>query len=677
MLHVHPEVRSLVPTGPAAPQRGSIHDAAKCGLTICIVLCSIGCAGTSPGIATPSKGGPPAVSDGFAPRLLRPHQPAGPVPGTQASGTLRVVDSDHWHERVLDPATGVVYADAVIPDGGLASIDPSFRTLCVEQREERPGAPTYVGAFDLAANRWLWREILIPGEAPDLEPFVLATPELCAFSHGAAPGIVDLRRLYDGARVTGPNVPYIINRGGVTARWSDDRSTLVLTEPGTTSRGVAGISVDVRDGRTLARRSDLWARCVAVGAQVRIRVHEEIENEVRRAQIAREIPDLLGDCAVEPPVPDPVHRHPILPAPWAPLSPSVVAFHGDTGLFIWNHGHEQTPRRLDPAPLTRFTDVDGSERGEEMTLPPDAEWVGVIRGNGVLARWRTADGAALADIPLPGPLPVTARDAYWQVFAGARDRMLAIRHVRGRRVVFVGDTAGNWRESPVRAFAAVWQWAQHQDTGRAWLVGDGYYGVSLLDESTGKVLAMHEVRPHTWWRGLSPAVSPDGRQVFFETTPTKTDDVGALTVLDASSLRVIRRLPPVEGFRQVEEWRSDGIVIYGGLGVGQGVWFLTDPVAGTTRPLARGDVRYMWQPTRRGDTHVDRTVDGGAFVGGPRGTPEHRLSILDDGGAVIEYPDGTVFCAGSGCAVHRCVVGFRDARPATDPACAHLLRRRP
>jgi hypothetical protein len=301
--------------------------------------------------------------------------------------------------------------------------------------------------------------------------------------------------------------------------------------------------------------------------------------------------------------------------------------------------------------------------------------VGAIREDGKLVRFGARDGAPLPEVALPGPSPLSPQDAYWQVVAGARDRLLAIRSVGGRRTVFVGDTSGVWQSSRARAHIVIWQSVEQLDPDHAWLLTDGFYGVQRLDEATGKVTAAFAPAPDSWRRTAPALRSPDGREIFLATSKSSGDDLGGLRFLDAQTLRVLRRLPYPEGMGRPEGWGPAGIVVFQPIGaITDSYWSTMNPATGTLHPLARGDVRYDWEPARRGDLHVDRAVDGGALVSGPRGTPERWMSIVG-GGGVIEYPDGRVFCTGAACDVYRCVVGPRDARPATDSACAHLLRR--
>jgi hypothetical protein len=626
---------------------------------------------------TPPPARPGAAAAGtFTPRLVRQIE-MNPRFGsaTQVTGATRSVHVDQRRARVFDPATGTVYADARIDDAFVGSVDPSLRILCVAQRESSRDATTSIGAYDLETNRWLWRELLYKPPTPFMSG-ALATPELCAFSVDLHGGTVEMRRLRDGARVASAPVPFFRGGGPTTARWTDDRSLVLLTRPAQMSRDVLSIEVDVRDGRTLAQRATLFARCVDVGATARVALDEEVESPARREWLATQVPELLGACPGRPATAS-EHRTFSRPSPWAPLSNSVVAYHGEEGLFLWDFGHERAPVRIAGAPaLARFMDVDGESRAEEMTVPPDASWVGVIRDEAALVRYAVADGRPLPEVPLPGPLPVTARDAYWQVMAGARDRLLAIRHIGSARIVYVGDTSGSWRRSAAHAFLLTWQTARHFDAERRWLLGDDYYGLQLLDEQSGQVLAAHDLLPHSWRRSEGWALSPDGREIFLATSASSSDDVGALAFLDARTLRLLRRFPPSDDLR-VEDWRPEGIVVSKSFGENSDVvWSVIDPLTGARRRLALGDVRSCWESARRGDLHVDRAFPTGAFVSGPRGTRETWLSIVD-GGAAIAHPDGHAFCAGRGCALLRCVAGPRDARPATDPACAGLLRTAP
>jgi len=626
----------------------------------------------------------------FVPRLARQTSETWSASvGTQASGTLRGVHAEGWHQRVFDPITGTVYADVVIPDA-TASVDPSFRVLCVSQREMRVDAPTDLGAYDLWTQRWLWRARAAAGDKLGLTTSVLATPDRCVY--GYYNGKVEARSLANGAHLNSINIPFIAFHGGMVARWTNDRSIVVVTEQAKTEKGLSGIDTYVYDGRTFALRLSFWARCVEVGTGIGALVHDGIENEARRAQIARDLPELRSSCREPAPIIAQAERFfTQLPPIWIPVSESTVAFHGEGGLYLWDHGHERAPFRIAAAsPLARYRDINNLSRPQELVVPPDgppdpssdrspsafsgASWVGAIRDDGRLARFSTGDGAPLPDVPLPGPLPVTAGDAQWQVIAGARDRLIAARHIGGRRTIFVGDTNGNWRASAARAQIFIWQSAEHLDAERAWLLGDPVYGVQRLDEITGKVTAAFNPTPGSWARNERPVLSPDRSQVVLVTSNSPGDDGAGIRFLDSRTLRVLRRLPYVER-AVVETWGAEGLVLFDHRGlVATATWQTMDPVTGALRPLARGDLRFAWQQACRGTTHIDRDYDGGALVSGPRGTPEHRITIVAGEGA-IEYPDGHVSCTGAACATHKCVVGPRDARPASDPACARLFRR--
>lgn len=652
-----------------------------------VLLAAGACAATPPGgpaqgaWAAPEKrpaAPSPVVAAPYPPRLVRqPFSGGLEGPGTQADGVLRRVRHTGWHEWVEDPERGTVFAEERFEDPGDASIDPSFRVLCVEQREFRAYAPTFVGAFNLATRRWLWRRPMFPENVRGSVVRVLAAPAFCAFQARTVQpdrserDSIELRALADGARIEAGSPPPFNVTNEAVARWTDDRSTVVLTQSTRTEGNVPGILVDVRDGRTLARRAQLWARCVEVGAGLSLTVHEGIENEQERARIQRLLPGTFGGCTPRPDPPARPRRGRVMAEPWIALSDTVVAVHRDDGLFLWDHARPQPPYRVARAPgLVRFDDVNGYARGLEPVVPPDASWIGVVATDGTLLRFSTATGAPLAPVAPAGPLPVTARDASWQVFAGASDRLIALRNIDRRRAVFVGTTQGLWKRSPASLPGAHWQDVEYLDGEHEWLVGDGVHGVQRIDEASGRITARFDISPHTFVRAGRPIRSPDGREIFVEVADSDGDDHGGLNFLDARSLRRVRRFPYVDGIHDAEAWGPDGIVLV--MGGDTPDWARLDPRTGAIRRFARGELRERWRPSRRGAMHVDRTSDGGALIGGTRGTPERRMTMVPDGGAAIAYPDGHVWCHGAGCDVYRCVISPVEARPARDSACAHL-----
>lgn len=288
-------------------------------------------------------------------------------------------------------------------------------------------------------------------------------------------------------------------------------------------------------------------------------------------------------------------------------------------------------------------------------------------------RFSATDGAPLSEVALPRLNPsevLSVEDAQWQVFAGARDRLLAIRGVNGHRKVFVGDVSGHWTRARCRVFPMIVQAAEHEDATGTWLVSDPHYGISRVDEATGLVTASF-LPTDTWSRVTTAIRSPDGTELFVGVAASESDDVGGLYFLDAATLAVVRRFPVGLLTAAVEdvEWTREGVVLALHAGfVVETVWGRIDPLTGAGEVIAHGPMAIDWAPTRRGATHLLHAFDGGVFLS--RDHRDFRRLELVEGGAVIDEADGRTWCEGAGCELYRCVVGAREVRPATDAACA-------
>src|SRR6185436_13772842 len=210
-----------------------------------------------------------------------------------------------------------VYADEVIPFVDEAQLDPSFRVACLTVHELRGPTGTDAGAYDLGARRWLWRQRLVGPGAHGMVTAVLGTADSCWFVLDGTR--VERRGFADGVPMNGPSVSPFRLLGDMTARWSDDRSVVALVELSETTEGRYGAFIDRRDARTLLS---------------------------------------LGRSFEPSPRPKPPERSPeVWPAPWALLSTTMVAHQDETGLFLWDHGNQQKPRRVPGAPaLVRFRD---------------------------------------------------------------------------------------------------------------------------------------------------------------------------------------------------------------------------------------------------------------------------------------------------------------------------------
>lgn len=592
----------------------------------------------------------------------------------EVDGVRRLAGGDGFEVHVVDSDAHVELAREPMLDAYAASLDPSLTTLCVELREMRGGAPTEIAAYDLERRAFRWRETLVAEGAPGTVVRVLATPDVCAVVVRTTYDRLELRSLLHGSPVPAEGITPFETVGGTTALFSDDRSTLVLSRWADAANGTRAMWLDVRDGHTLARRAQLWARCAEVGARVRLAPDERIEDAARQAYLERLAPDLVGDCETTAPPPPPVFGVAALPSPWVPLTADVVAVHDEDGLFLWDHLHRRSPVRVEGAPgLVRFVDVNGRSRPVELVVPPDGAWIGVVRAEGSLARFDAATGAALDDRTLPTTPPTDADAAEWQVFAGARGRLLAIRDVEGHRAVFVGDGVGPWRRSPARTFGFIRQSAEHEDARGAWLVSCPHYGVSRVDETTGRVLAAF-LPSDTFSRTTVGVPSPDGTEIFVGVANVEGDDDGGLYFLDATSLEVLRRFEDHgwAGPSTAVVWTADGVLIpQGTAGVRMPDWASIDPTTGEGHVVAHGAPHIDFTSSRRTEVHAEPALEGGAFLSSGGGDDERWLHVTATG-AAIEEADGRVWCEGTGCDHFRCVTSALDALPVDDPACAAM-----
>lgn len=630
---------------------------------------------------------PAAPEPAFAPRLVRQLRTDGLPTGTDASG-------QHWEAvaggsmlQVRERGDGPVLLDAVLPDVRLASVSPERDFVCATLRTPRANAPTEVGVYDLGRQRWRWKETVIAPGVQGSVPWVLATPYTCAFVHRDHRDSVEVRAALDGRAVSSGIVEAPFTTAPQTARWTDDRLLVAMTSEEDTKVGPATL-VELRDGQTLQRVVVAWARCVDVGTGVRVGLHEDLENAKRRAALERTHPEILAPCLTPPsPPPSPTPRLPTprlprpptrsLPTSWLPLGPGVLAAHQESGLYVWDFGHLKAPQRVAgvPGPV-RYRDVNGDGHPFEPTAPLDGSWVGVIRADGTLGRFSAATLAPLPEVSLPGVgAGVLAQPArtQWQVFAGARGKLLAVGTGSHGRVAFVGDVSGHWQQSPAQAETYLFQVAQHLDTAHAWLLLCPVRGLVRLDEETGAVTAAF-TPPPTWSRFSAPLVSPDSTQVFVSVSSGAEK---GLYVLDAASLRQLSRAPLEAMSVSPLAWSAAG------------VWLEVDPGLSDSRLLARFDpstgslssVTSSGPPRelqRRWPTEVSlaRADDGGGLTSSSAGAPDTWLGLVENG-ALLQRPDGRAWCAGAGCAQLACVVGPGDVRGATAPACASLLLQSP
>lgn len=639
-------------------------------LTSCALAALVGCGAAAPRVET----APPAATTTaptFVPRLVRQQDVPEPFGGqiTRAEGHARLVHTDAEGLTISDPDGQIVWLRERIADVAWAALDPTRTTVCMTRIEEEA---THLAAFDVRTRAFVWERTLLPAGSPRHVLWGLATEEACAVvvREGTEDRVL-VHALEDGA-------PIEVDVSSFTTGLGSE----VFFDAATPVFAIAfpmgdGVQLDLRDAHTVGRIGILYASCIELDAQGRMRfdLDERVESPERIAYLEGAYANYLGACTRAPRSEGGLS----FGDPWALLDGEAVAFHSDTGLYVFDPASGAGPRRIEGAPSpVHYRDVNGTMRTPELVVPPDATWVGVIRDDGVVSRFSVEDGSPLSEVPLPGPA-TDADDAEWQVFVGARGRWLVSRHVRDHRTIFVGDETGRFTRSRARALRSLYQFAEHEDARGTWLLTDTHYGVSRIDEATGNVVASF-LPPPTWSRMSRAVVSPDGTEILVGIQGT-SEEPTVLAFLDPETLAIAREVAPAPILRWTSdiEWREDGIVMQAaGAFSGNGWWVRVDPATGADTFLARGPARLLAHHGTRAGAHLDRSNVGGALFSRRHGELERWLRIVDDGegvvGAAVLEPDGTGFCIAEGCAALRCITGVDEAADARDPACGALLR---
>ena len=624
---------------------------------------------------------PPAT---FAPRLVRQGLQRPPDRHIEVAALgRRTVAALGDRIAVADPKTGAVYATEAVPGEVLTALDPRGRYVCLAGVDRAKRA--YVAAFDLMTRSERWRKQLASGSQP--------LNAAASVAHCWALVRKDQRvSLLGFATADGGKAPVqekaqsmVLGAPGSRGFWDPGlryRFDMRWAKPDGSSE--SGWYVEVRDGQTMEKVANLWARCFEYRDRVLHANFHPTEKAGNRSYYKQELPVTWGDCkaATPPPTSSDETQDKVLPYPWVPLPDGRLAHHNESGLYVWQWADGKPARRLSETPALRYTDVDGVSRALDPVVAHDGSWIGAISAKGRLQRWATDSAAKLPEIKLPkskpGRRPGQAR---WQIFAGADDHLAVIRDTKKARQIYVGHAAKKrvrWRRARAKVMRDLTQHLQWlaRDGGR-WLASDPNYGTYLLDPARGKRRGAFRPPP-MYARNSTPAVSPDGTQAAVFVGEWPSDKAAGMYVLDTADLSVARKWPWPGKSRSVFDWahwNADGLVFSRVHALfSNTAWTRVDPTSGKASALDQNSpARFSRGYRRTGQLHVHLGVDREALVGSRIDVVDARVRIVDAKGSYVQRADGQVWCHGSGCEQFRCAVALDQLEPATHPACAAKL----
>ncbi|HRI67909.1 MAG TPA: hypothetical protein PK156_26910 [Polyangium sp.] len=621
-------------------------------------------------VTMPTPGSP------FIPRIVRQRAFSGMTSTLElADGTRRAIVSSGEQVLISNPATQQVHDVERIPGLGLnVALDPLLEYLCLTLTS-KDGEPL-IGAYDLNSRTLLWSA---PAPKTGMMPF--ATPRECLFS-GEAITRFDIRT---GAS-SGQNVVPSLKNNSLEARkilWSADFARFYnLQLHSFRSSAPIGWVVDPRNTRTLESVGTFVANCVEVARQGdKIGLHP-VENEKQKQTLAKSLGATFIDCppltmSSITPLKAPEGAAKVdAPQSWVQLPDKRLVHHRSDGLFLWDWQKRRPVQQLSTEPVPSYKNAKGVQIPIEPVVHPDGTWVGVIRVDGTLARWDASTGAPLPPVKLPTVgANSELQEAKWQIFAGHADRLAAFRDEAGKRQLFVGTTNGAWTKSNAEMQKDISQYIE--ELNDRWVLSDPHYGIQQITPKTGKI-TVRFAYSDTQSRVSRAVPSLDGKQLAVIVNESNSDTKGGIYILETRSLAVVKKLPAPKAATALGEfvWDSTGILrlVQNGQAESEFVWI--DLASGEARTMDRESARQKWGQLRTSSTRLWRNADGDLVLGAQFNTDD-AIAGIASGSAWIEYPDGRVWCDGTGCEHFRCAADAMTLAPINHKACAALRVENP